>query len=348
MIEIDGSIGEGGGQVLRSALSLSAITGKPLHLTNIRVKREKPGLRPQHLAAVSAAAAVCGGSVRGAALHSRQIWFEPQALHPGRYRFDIGTAGAATLVLQTVLLPLALANGSSTLTIRGGTHVPFSPSYHYIERHWLALLLSAGFWVRISLEQAGFYPEGGGEIRAQIRPAQAIHPIDQVKRGKLVRIRGISAAANVDENIIRRQKLQALRRLESICADSKIETARLSSPGKGTILQVQAEFEHSMCCYESLGAPGKRAEIVANEAVDALERFLATDGAVDEYLADQILLPLAFATGPSRFRAARVTSHLLTNAYVLNSFLPGTVEIAGQEGQPGTVTVTPQQKTNSP
>jgi RNA 3'-terminal phosphate cyclase (ATP) len=341
MIEINGSLGEGGGQVLRSALSLSAITGKAVHLTNIRANRQKPGLQPQHLAAVRAAAAVSGGTVRGAALNSQQIVFEPQALHAGRYRFDIGTAGAATLVLQTVFLPLALANGSSTLTISGGTHVPFSPSYHYIERQWLPLLLSSGFWARISLEQAGFYPEGGGEIQAQIRQAQEIHPIDQMERGRLVRIRGLSAAANLDDNIARRQKLQALRRLEPICVDSKIETARLPSPGKGTTLLVQAEFEHSICCYSSLGAPGKRAEHVANEAVDALERFLATDGAVDEYLADQLLLPLAFASGPSRFRTARVTRHLLTNAQVLSYFLPASVEIEGQEGQPGTVTISP-------
>jgi RNA 3'-phosphate cyclase len=341
MIEIDGSMGEGGGQVLRSALSLAAITGSPVRLTNIRAGREKPGLQPQHLEAVRAAAAICSGTVRGAALHSREIVFEPGALRAGRYRFDIGTAGSAPLVLQTVILPLARASGSSTVRIQGGTHVPFSPSYHYLERQWLALLLARGFWARMSLEQAGFYPQGGGEIQAQVRPARAIQPLEQVERGRLVRIRGLSAAANLDDNIARRQKLQALRRLEPICADSKIETARLVSPGKGTILLVQAEFERASCCYFSLGAPGKRAELVADEAVDALERFLATDGALDEYLADQILLPLAFAAGPSRFRTARVTRHLLTNIQVLRAFLPAAVAVDAAEGLPGTVTITP-------
>ena len=341
MLHIDGSMGEGGGQVLRSALSLAILTGQPVHLTNLRAGRDKPGLRPQHLEAVKAAAAICGGEVRGAAVNSQQIFFEPGELHAGRYRFNIGTAGAATLVLQTVFLPLARAGDSSTISITGGTHVPFSPSYHYLERQWLPTLQEFGFWARMSLAQAGFYPAGGGEIQANLRPAKEIAPFQRLERGKLVRIRGISAAANLEENIIRRQKLQALRRLEPICADSKIETVQLSSPGKGTMLLVQAGFEHSSCCYFGLGAIGKRAELVADEAVDALERFLQSDGAVDEYLADQLLLPLAFASGPSQFRAARITRHLLTNAEVLRAFLPVRVQIDGQEGEAGNVTISP-------
>lgn len=341
MIEIDGSMGEGGGQVLRSALALSALTGKAVHLSGIRARREKPGLQPQHLEAVRAATAICDAKVRGAALHSQQIWFEPGPVRAGRYHFDIGTAGAAPLVLQTIFLPLSKAGAASNVTITGGTHVPFSPCYHYLEREWLPVLLSCGFWTRLSLESAGFYPQGGGEIRAQIRPADAIQPVYRCERGNLVRIRGISAVANLDENIARRQKLQALRRLEPLCADSKIETVRLPSPGKGTLLFVQAEFEQTTCSYFSLGALGKRAEQVADEAVDSLEAFLASDGAVDEHLADQLLLPMAFASGPSRFRTARITSHLLTNAEVLQQFMPARVEILGIEGEPGTVVIFP-------
>ncbi len=340
MLEIDGSTGEGGGQVLRSSLALAILTSQAVHLTNIRAGRDRPGLQPQHLESVRAAAAICGGELRGAALNSQQIFFEPGPVHPGRYHFDIRTAGAAPLVLQTVFLPLARAGDSSHVTITGGTHVPHSPCFHYLERQWLPVLQSCGFWVRLSLERAGFYPQGGGEIQAQIRRVEAIHPLDLMERGKLLRIRGISAIANLEGSIARRQKLQALRRLEPICADSKIETSRLPSPGKGTLLLVQAEFEHSSCCYFSLGAPGKRAEVVADEAVDALQRFLASDGAIDEYLADQLLLPLAFAGGPSRFRTARVTQHLLTNAGILQSFLPARVQIEGAEGRPGTVTIT--------
>jgi RNA 3'-phosphate cyclase len=339
MLHIDGSTGEGGGQVLRSSLALAILTRQAVHLTSIRAGRAKPGLQPQHLESVKAAAQICGGQVHGAALNSQQLLFEPGEVHGGRYWFEIGTAGATSLVLQTIFLPLAKAREGSTITITGGTHVPHSPCSHYLERQWLPVLQSSGFWARLTLERAGFYPQGGGEIQALIRPVEAIQPFHCLQRGKLLRIRGISAIANLDDSIARRQKLQALRRLEPICEDSKIETIRMPSPGKGTLLMVQAEFEHSTCCYFSLGAPGKRAEQVADEAVDALEAFLAGDGAVDEHLADQLLLPLAFASGPSQFRTSRVTLHLLTNAEILQAFLPIQVQIDGTQGQPGTVTI---------
>ena len=341
MLNIDGSLGEGGGQVLRSSLALSILTRQPFHLTNVRSRRNKPGLQPQHLKSVEAAAAICSGNIVGAALNSQDLVFEPGQVHGGRYRFDIGSAGAATLVLQTIFLPLIKAGDSSNITITGGTHVPFSPSYHYLEREWLPLLQAQGCWAKLSMPLAGFYPIGGGQIQAMIRPVTEIRPIERVQRGRLVRIRGVSAVANLDESIARRQKLQALRRLEPLCADSKLETVQMQSPGKGTLLLVQAEFEQATCCYFGLGALGKRAEQVADEAVDQLEAFLHTDGAVDEHLADQILLPLALANGPSVFRTARVTLHLLTHAQVIRFFLPAQIEIEGAEGQPGTVTIRP-------
>ena len=339
MLTIDGSMGEGGGQVLRASLALSILTRTPIHLYNIRAGRSKPGLQPQHLQSVLAAAAICAGQTRGAALHSRELFFEPGEVHAGRYRFDIGTAGSAPLVLQTVFLPLARAKDSSTLTITGGTHVPHSPCYHYLERQWLPTLQGLGFWARLSLEKAGFYPQGGGVIQAQLRPAQAITPLDRLSPGPLRQVRGITAAVNLDPDIAKRQKLQALRRLEPLCRDSKIETVELASPGKGTLLLVQGEFEQASCCYFGLGAIGKRAEQVADEAVDAFAAFLASGGAVDEYLADQLVLPLALASGPSRYRTARVTLHLLTQAALIPLFLPVRVEIDAPEGQPGTVFV---------
>ena len=277
--------------------------------------------------------------MRGAALNSRELFFEPGEVHAGRYRFDIGTAGSAPLVLQTVFLPLALAGDSSSLTITGGTHVPHSPSYHYLERQWLPTLQGLGFWARLTLEQAGFYPQGGGVIQAHLRPAHTITPLDRLEPGPLQRVRGITAAANLEAGIARRQKLQALRRLEPLCQDSKIETMELPSPGKGTLLLLQGEFEQASCCYFGLGAPGKRAEKVADEAVDALVAFLDSGGAVDEYLADQLVLPLLFATGSSRYRTARVTLHLLTQAALAPLFLPVQIEVGAPEGQPGTVTI---------
>jgi RNA 3'-phosphate cyclase len=338
---IDGSMGEGGGQVLRSSLTLSILTQKPVHLVNIRAGRAKPGLQPQHLKAVEAAAAVCGAQVHGAALHSQQLFFTPGEVHPGRYYFEIGTAGAAALVFHTIYLPLARAGDTSTVIIRGGTHVPFSPCYHYLEREWLAAIQACGLWMRLEMARAGFYPQGGGEIQAQIRPVEKILPLQRCERGALQRVRGISAVANLSEDIARRQKHQALRRLEPLCRDSKIELSQLPSPGKGTLLFLQADFEQTTCSYFGLGALGKRAEQVADEAVDALEGFLAADGAVDEHLADQLLLPLAFADGASQYSTSRVTRHLLTNAEVIQAFLPTRVNVLGEEGQPGMVTIQP-------
>ena len=187
-------------------------------------------------------------------MNSQALFFEPGEVHPGRYAFDIGTAGATSLVFQTIFLPLALAKKPSNITIRGGTHVPHSPCYHYLHKQWLPVLETCGFWARLTLERAGFYPQGGGEITAMIRASRKHPAVQRLERGKLIRIRGISGVANLGDDIARRQKLQALRRLEPICRDSKIETVQMPSVGKGTMLLVQAEFEQASCCYFGLGA----------------------------------------------------------------------------------------------
>jgi RNA 3'-phosphate cyclase len=314
MLTIDGSIGEGGGQVLRSALTLSILTGTPIHLTNIRARRSKPGLQAQHLTAVKAAAAICAAETRGADLHATELEFHPGQVKPGRYRFTIETAGSACLVLQTVALPLALAPGTSTVTLRGGTHVPWSPSYHYLERQWQPHLQAMGLHINLTLNAAGFYPRGGGEVLASIRGAGSILPLERSQPGELIRIRGLSGVANLSLDIARRQKLQALRRLEPICRDSKIETLDLPSPVKGTFILLWAEFSNGQAACGALGAPGKRAERVADEAVDEL---------------------LCIST-------ARVTSHLLTNAQIIRQFLPARIEIEGEEGQPGKVWIAPR------
>jgi RNA 3'-terminal phosphate cyclase (ATP) len=341
MIEIDGSQGEGGGQVLRTSLALAILTRQPIHLYNLRAGRKKPGLQPQHLKSVEAAAAISAAETHGAALNSRELFFNPGAVQPGRYHFEIGTAGSTSLVLQTVFLPLSLAGGTSHLTITGGTHVPHSPCYHYLEGQWLPFVRRAGLDITLEMEQAGFYPRGGGRLQAVVRPAQGLIPLQIISRGALQRLTGLSGVANLDSEIARRQKHQALRRLEPRFRETKIRTLELPSPGKGTFLSLLAEFERSQCLYFGLGELGKRAERVADEAVDALEAFLATDGAVDQFLADQLLLLLALANGTSRFRTSQVTTHLLTNAQIIRLFLPVEIEIEGELGQAGEVRVTP-------
>jgi len=346
MIEIDGSIGEGGGQVLRSALTLAILTNQGVHLTNIRARRPKPGLKPQHLKAVDAAAAISKAQVEGATLNSQELIFLPSELHSGRYKFDIGTAGATTLVLQTIFLPLSLAAAASSVIITGGTHVPWSPCYHYLEFQWLPYLKRIGFNAQLSLEQAGFYPQGGGRISASIRPVNQISPLNLVERGALLRVNGLSAVANLNINIAERQKRQALGRLQKFDwgtrrPEVKIKITQLPSPYKGTLLILLAEFESGRCCYYGLGALGKPAERVADDAIDSLLAFVDTDAVIDQYLADQLLLPLCLAGGESQIHTCQITQHLLTNIAVLQAFLPVTIAVQGDLGQPGLVRILP-------
>jgi RNA 3'-terminal phosphate cyclase (ATP) len=300
----------------------------------------------QHLVAVDAAAEISAAQVEGASLHSMELSFIPGKVKSGRYRFNIRTAGSASLVLQTIFLPLSRASSSSSFQITGGTHVPWSPCFHYLDLQWLPYLLRIGFDADLILEKAGFFPQGGGQIRGTIRPAGNLSPLAIDQRGKLISIEGISAVANLKIEIAERQKRQAMGRLlKSLSgADSshiRIRIMELSSYGKGTLLLLKGNFESGSCCFFSLGEIGKPAERVADQAVDEFLGFLETDGAVDPYLADQLLLPLILATGPSQIRTSEITPHLLTNAAVLEAFLPGGINIQGQPGKSGTIVIHP-------
>jgi len=345
-IHIDGSQGEGGGQVLRTALSLSVITGKSVRITNIRANRSIPGLRPQHLKSLDAAAAISRAQVQGSRLGSDNISFIPGDIRTGRYNFDIGTAGAATLVLQTIFIPLSLANSSSSIRITGGTHVPWSPSFDYLEVNWLTHMHKLGFDSDIRLLNAGFYPKGAGRIDGTIRPAKQILPLSLVERGKLIRIMGISAVANLNTSIADRQKRQAIIRMQKLTKDNKsieirFKTIQLPSTSKGTYLLLLPEFENGRCCFFSLGELGKPAERVADEAVDKFFEFLKNDAPIDQYLADQILLPISLAQGSSEIKTSKVTRHLITNAEIIRKFLSLKIDILGELGEPGLIKVTP-------
>jgi RNA 3'-terminal phosphate cyclase (ATP) len=355
MIEIDGSLGEGGGQVLRSALCLSIITRVSMRIFNIRANRSKPGLQAQHLKAVDAASAISHAAVQRAYMGSQDLIFEPGEIRTGRYKFEISTAGSNSLVLQTILVPLSLGNSASTVIITGGTHVPWAPCFHYIEQQWLPFMNAIGFQARVDLSSAGFYPQGGGRIDATIRPAAQIQPLQLEERGRLLSIEGISAVANLDLSIAERQKRQSLHRLLPVCPNTHIKIVQLPSRFKGTLLFLLARFKvsgdeipHSIsaqACYYALGEKQKPAERVADEAADALLGFLEGDGLIDQYLADQLLLPLAFASGASRFCTPCLTQHLLTNAQIIHQFTPAHIEIDGEQGQPAWVNINPNTST---
>lgn len=349
MILLDGAIGEGGGQVLRTALTLSILTRKSFCIQNIRAGRKQPGLLAQHLRAVDAAAAISRASVQGARLGSLEITFEPGEIRSGRYRFDIGTAGSTSLVLQTVLLPLSSAGSASSVILTGGTHTAWAPAYPYIETVWMPFMSGIGLDADLALDRAGFYPEGGGRISATIRPLkESLRTFNALERGKLKRIFGISAVANLSDEIAIRQKRQAVQRLLEYSEHIQIKLARLSAQGRGTVVFLAAEFESVNpqipwvgCGYTALGAPGKRAERVADEAVDALIHFMDSNAAVDEYLADQMLLPLSQANGESRYSTARLTQHLITGVDVLSLFLNIKITISGELGRPAIIHIQP-------
>lgn len=340
-IHIDGTMGEGGGQVLRSALTLSLLTGKPVRFRRIRARRKRPGLGFQHRMAVHAAARISGAQVEGDRVGSQELEFAPGAVTPGSYHFDIGTAGSTSLVLQTVLLPLALAPGSSRLTITGGTHVPASPCFHYLDWHWRVMLARIGIPFELYMTMAGFYPPGGGELRATIPGSARVESVDLRERGKLLIIDGLSAVANLPDEIAERQRNQALRRLDELDCPLHMDVGSLPAQSPGTVIVLLARFEHGQACFFALGERGKRAEWVADEAADDLLAFLATEGAVDRWMADQLLLPLALGRKPSVFSTSQVTLHLLTHAEVIRAFLPVSICIEGAEGEPGTVQVGP-------
>jgi RNA 3'-terminal phosphate cyclase (ATP) len=339
LIAIDGSQGEGGGQVLRTALAMAAVTGQGFEITKIRARRTRPGLRPQHLAAVRAASLVCQAKVGGAYDGSPDLRFEPGALRSGDFRFEIATAGAATLVLQTIVAPLATTGAASRVEVTGGTHVPASPSYHYLARHWAAVVARLGLRPRFDLVRAGFYPPGGGEIRAEVPPWPRPAGLSLERRGALVEIVGISGAreaARDKGDVARRQADAARDRLwEARRLESRWEVVDLAAASPGSFLHLEAVFEHSRAALGVLGERGQRPEILGDRAARALLRFLAEeDAAVDPHLADQLAVPLAIGGGGGRVTTNVVTSHLETVAAVVSTFGVG-ARTWGRRGGPG-------------
>ncbi len=339
VITIDGSYGEGGGQIVRSALALSAIVGRAVKVTKIRAGRRKPGLQPQHLASVRALARIAGADVRGAELGSTSLYFAPGPISGGSYRFEVATAGAASLVFQTVIAPLALARTPSFLTFTGGTHVPWSPSAPYISEILLPTVARMGVLATWRVHRAGFYPKGGGEVEAVVQPLATLDPLHLSDRGPLVGLRGVSAVAKLPARIAERQADQARRRLAEAGYDLSVEIAALDAISPGDSLFLWAEFGRSRAGFGALGERGKPAERVADEAAEALAGFLAQDAATDPHLADQLVLFMGLANGRSVLTTARVSHHLLTNLWTIQQFLPVHISLEGQLGEPGRLSI---------
>jgi RNA 3'-terminal phosphate cyclase (ATP) len=338
MIEIDGSFGEGGGQILRTSLALSLLTGKPFRLRKIRANRlPKPGLRPQHLASVRAAAKIGKAKLTGDAVGSNQLTFEPGAVSAGNYRFDIGTAGATSLVLHTVYLPLALASGPSEVVLEGGTHNEKAPSFHFLQVTWRAYLALMGMNLFLEMQRPGFYPRGGGVIVARISPTAAIRPVHLKGPAEVRAATILSASAGLPDHVAKRQARRATVRLRDAGFEPDVAFEEWEGgPGSVLALTCQSRVPTLFC---GLGARGKPAEAVADEAVDEALPYCESAMPVDPHSADQLLLPLAFAAGESEYHVSAVTLHLTTNAVIIQKFLDREIVIEGDKGSPGVVRV---------
>jgi RNA 3'-phosphate cyclase len=332
MIVIDGA--QGGGQILRTALSYSALSGRPVRVVNIRGARPKPGLRPQHLLAVNAAAELCGARVAGAEPGSTEIEFTPGAIAPpSQWRLDVGTAGSVMLILQALLPCLALGQVAVNLTLTGGTNNPFAPTYEYLRHVLVPTLETMGFRVEAELVSRGFYPRGGGEIQVHTQPAGRIRSITRRERGELRRVWGISYSSNLPEHIVERMARACrdqLRRAGMDCDEFALDTGRrAASPGCGII--AFAEFDGGVIAGDALGERGKPAEKVGTEAAEALLRELRSGAPVDTHLGDQMVPWVALADGESAYVAARRSDHLVSAVAVAQQVIGAQFELKGAE-----------------
>jgi len=318
MIEIDGSEGEGGGQILRSSLSLAICTQQPFRITNIRANREKPGLMRQHLTAVKAAAEICAAEVEGAELGARALTFRPGKLAAGDYSFAIGTAGSCTLVFQTVLPALLTAGGESRVRITGGTHNRASPPFDFLSRSFLPLLGRMGANVQLDLTSYGFFPRGGGEIRARIAPAKRLAAINLTERGAWVRGFAEAYVSAIPIHVGQRE-LEVIGRTLTWTQEQLLLRGLPNDVGPGNAVTITLEHEHVTEVFTGFGEKMVRAETVAGQAAAGAGAYLSASAPVGEHLADQLLLPMALGDGGS-FVTAQATPHLRSNVAVIERF----------------------------
>jgi RNA 3'-terminal phosphate cyclase (ATP) len=319
MLTIDGSSGEGGGQIIRTSLALSLITGKPFRIEHVRARRQKPGLQRQHLTAVNAAAEIGGAEVEGAAVGSRYFSFRPGALKPGDYRFAIGTAGATTLVLQTVLPPLMIAASPSTLTFEGGTHNVHAPPFDFLQQTFLPLVRRMGPGVEARLERYGFYPPGGGRFHVTVEPSPVLAPLHIDERGEIRRRSARALVVRLPAQIAERELAVVSEELGWTGDELRVE-ASTNALSPGNVVMLEIESEHLTEMFTRVGERGLRAELVAADAVREARRYLEIGAPVGEHLADQLLVPLSIAGGGS-YTTGPLSLHTTTNIEVIRRFL---------------------------
>lgn len=319
---IDGSFGEGGGQILRTALGLALVTGRAFRIERVRAGRKKPGLQHQHLTAVRAAAEIGQAAVEGAEIGSLSLRFAPGTVRPGEYRFDVGTAGSATLVLQTVLPALLTAQGPSRLVLDGGTHNPMAPPFDFLARAFLPLVGRMGPEVHATLERHGFYPAGGGRVAVRIAPCARLARLDLLTRGRILDREVRAAVARLPLHIARREADAARRKLGWEAKCCRVEEVESAGPGNYVVAAVRCEQVTEV--FAGFGQIGVPAEKVAAGAAKEAGRWLEAGVPVGTHLADQLLVPMALAGGGS-FRTLAPTEHTRTNIEVVRRFLGASI-----------------------
>lgn len=324
MLEIDASYGEGGGQLLRTAVALAAITGTPVQLSRVRAGRAKPGLAPQHLAAVRAVAQICGAQLEELALGAQELRFEPGALRAGSFEFDIGTAGSITLLLQALLPVLLRAPGPSEVLVRGGTDVRAAPPLDYFTHVLLRLLRPMGVNVQLQERRRGYFPRGGGEVQLRVAPAR-LQALRLESAGELVAVHGMAHVANLPLHIAERMRDAAQARLAPRSRPVHIET-RVLGPAQaiaqGGAIVLWAQTQHSTLGAGRVAERGLRAEVLGEAAAADLQAELDSGAAVDVHAADQLLIYTALAEGESRYSTREVSRHAQTAMWLIEQFLP--------------------------
>ncbi|MDP3742650.1 MAG: RNA 3'-terminal phosphate cyclase [Candidatus Micrarchaeota archaeon] len=327
IITIDGSHGSGGGQVLRTALSLSAIINQPFTITDIRSKRPKPGLQAQHLTCVKSLQQICNAEVKGAELGSTTVEFTPRKINCSKYSFDIGTAGSITLLAQCILPVLLFADGESEVNFVGGTHVPFSPVVDYFSQVFLPTIKKMGINAEFEMQRCGWFPVGGGKATLIVKPCKELKPLNLTARETAPNVTVSALYSQLPEAVGQRlaDSTKKFFGKEVCCAEMKVEKKDASCPGCAVFLK--ADYGNCVAGFSALGKKGKPAEDVGKEAAKRFLEFQNTAACVDEHLADQILLYATLAKGKSEFTTEKISEHFETNAYTIGKFLEKKIKV---------------------
>lgn len=336
MIVIDGSQGEGGGQIFRSSLTLAMFLGKPARIHQIRAGRSSPGLLRQHLTCLRAAQAISGAQVTGDELGSMEVTFKPGKVEAGEYRFTVGSAGSTSLVFQTILMPLFFADGESEVTFEGGTHNGFAPSYDYINQCFLPAIRGLGYKAEVELDRYGFYPAGGGSWKVKIFAVDGLKPLDLMEQGDLIDKRAVATSSRIPEHINERELAQVKKKC--FWANESLHSRFVESEGPGNIISLQITSENVTEVIEVVGEKKLSAERVAGRAIKSVKEYLEAKIPVGEHLADQLLLPMVLGNG-GRFRTLSPSLHFLTNIDVIKQFMNVVINVNQENNKVYTVNI---------